>query len=105
MMQMLNWKRTKYLARGCFIQEVATTGKQTIVAEWVIKNGKPAPRAKYYQDNVLIKGFNIEAIDIEELKIKAYIAVREYINEQIADWSGALYDFWKEECWEDDVDD
>ena len=32
-------------------------------------------------------------------------AVREYINEQIADWSGALYDFWKEECWEDDVDD
>ena len=28
-----------------------------------------------------------------------------YINEQIADWSGALYDFWKEECWEDDVDD
>ena len=105
MMQMLNWKRTKYLAHGCFIQEEATTGKQTIVAEWVVKNGKPAPRVRYYQGDVLIKAFNIEAIDIEELKIKAYIAVREYINEQIADWSGALYDFWKEECREDDVDD
>lgn len=102
---MLKWKRTKYLAHGCFIQEEATAGKQTIVVEWVIKNCKPAPRVRYYQDGVLIKGFNIEAIDIEELKIKAYIAVREYINEQIADWSGALYDFWKEECWEDDVDD
>ena len=31
---MLEWKRTKYLARGCFIQEVATAGKQTVVAEW-----------------------------------------------------------------------
>ena len=42
---------------------------------------------------------NIEAIDIEDLKAKAYIAVREYINEQIADWSGMLYDFWKKQCW------
>ena len=82
---MLEWKRTKYLARGCFIQEVATTGKQSIIAEWVIKNGKPEPRVKYYQDDILIKGFKIEAIDIEDLKVKAYIAVREYINEQIAE--------------------
>lgn len=102
---MLNWKRTKYLAHGCFIQEEATAGKQTIVAEWVIKNGKPAPRVKYCQDGVLIKGFCIDAIDIEDLKVKAYIAVRNFINEQIADWSGALYDFWKEECWENDVND
>ena len=78
---MLEWKRTKYLAHGCYIQEVATTGKQSIVTEWVIKNGKPEPRVKYYQDDVLIKGFKIEAIDIEDLKVKAYIAVREYINE------------------------
>ena len=105
MMQMLEWKRTKYLAHGCYIQEVATTGKQSIVAEWVIKNGKPEPRVKYYQDDVLIKGFKIEATDIEDLEAKAYVAVREYINEQIASWSGMLYDFWKKECWEDDVDD
>ena len=101
---MLEWKRTKYLARGCFIQEEMTLGKQKIVAEWVIKNGKPYPRACYYQDNVLIKGFNIEAIDIEELKAKAYIAVREYINEQIADWSGMLYELWSAEDWDDDED-
>ena len=100
---MLEWKRTKYLARGCFIQEVTTTGKQTIVAEWVIKNSKPSPRVRYYQGDVLVKTFNIDAIDIEDLKAKAYVAVREYINKQISNWSSMLYDFWKVECWDGEM--
>lgn len=102
---MLEWKRTKYLAHGCYIQEVAKIGKQCIVIEWLIRNSKTESRARYYHDDTLIKVFDIKATDIEDLKTKAYGATINFINEQIADWSGMLYDFWKAECWEDDIDD
>lgn len=98
---MLEWKRTKYLAKGNYICEEVSIGDQRIEINYIIREGKPAHRAFYYKKHQRIIGFPIVGSSIEEVREEAYRKVRNYINDQIADWSGALYSWWEQENWND----
>lgn len=92
----MNWKRTKYLANGCFITEELSIGHQKIVLEFVVKNGKPQPIAYYYQDGILMKAFQLQSTSIDMAKVESIHTTINYINQQMVSWSDML-DEWDSE--------
>ncbi len=99
---MINWERKRYLAHGSFIlEEACFKGAQRIVLEFVVKNGKPCPRAFYCIGDRRMKGFELTAQDIESARAEAYRKVHEWMEDEVSQWSTRLLQMWQTENWED----